>query len=178
QGLLRLEARQQRAWLQAREPAGGILRLLYNSNPLLPCGSRLLAGHWAARLADLLPALEAGSERVDRATTRSLDADITAFIVARSERRGEVEIGALVAVREGGAAAVGGLKILAQLQTRHHKGPLPGLARWLADQAEPLVATWHSKQRRTAVGQTALLTGRTRPAGADAGPDPRSLKPE
>jgi len=71
--VLRVEARQQRSWLQHRARDGGMQRLTYLMNPLLPCASPLLEGHWVLGLPDLLPALEAAAGRVDHRQTEPID---------------------------------------------------------------------------------------------------------
>ena len=57
--VLRVEARQQHVGCSSAAQGGGMPRLTYLLNPLMPCASPLLDGRWVARLADLLPALEA-----------------------------------------------------------------------------------------------------------------------
>jgi hypothetical protein len=150
-GLLRSAARSQRAWLLGRN-AGGLARLTYVLNPLLPCASPLLAGRWVARLADLPAALEAASGTVDRQKAAPLDGHAVDFIAARSERRLDLQDAA--DAREAGATAEFGtaqLRLLAHLQSRHHPAPLPGLAAWVAAQSKPLIAGWESRSRRTAI---------------------------
>ena len=92
--VLRVEARQQHSWLQQRGQGGGVPRLAYLLNPLMPCASPLLGGRWVARLADLLPALEETAGRVDRRQTEPIDAQVAAFISARLERRMDNELSA------------------------------------------------------------------------------------
>ena len=69
--VLRAEARQQHSWLQQRGRDGGVTRLAYLLNPLMPCGSPLMGGHWVARLSDLLPALEEAAGRMRPASRPS-----------------------------------------------------------------------------------------------------------
>ncbi len=148
---LPLEARRHRAWLQARGPSGGVRRLIYQLNPLLGCISPVLSGHWVARIADLLPALEAAAGRVDQAKVRPLDPEIAAFIAARSERGRETGVGAPVA-HSGQTVASIELEVFAPLQEHYHRAPLPGLARWIIAPAEPLLSTWRSFARRAEIG--------------------------
>ena len=144
--MLRGEARQHRAWLGARGPGGGVERLLYALNPLLPCASPLLGRSWVARLPDLLPALERAAATADPATSRPIDRHIAAFIAARSERPMDAEIAALG--RTGEDAAEAELRLLATLQMRLHPAPLPALAKWIATRSDELLAGWHSRARR------------------------------
>ncbi len=160
--VLRMEARQQRGWLQAHGVATAAGRLTYLMNALLPCGSPLLQGRWVARLADLLPALEAAAGHVDRAQTAPVDAHIAAFIAARSERRLDSELGALAGPDSEEAACLAQWRLLAQLQTRFHTPPLPALAGWLAERAEPILTAWRNREHRVALRerlQTLAATG-------------------
>lgn len=145
--MLRNEARQHRAWLGMRGPGGGVERLLYALNQLLPCASPLLGRSWVARLIDLLPALERAA--ADPATNQPIDRHIAAFVAARSERRMESEIAALA--RTGEHAVEAELRLLATLQMRLHPAPLPALAKWITARSDELLAGWHSRARREKV---------------------------
>lgn len=89
--LLRSEARQYRGWLNLGGGAGGLERLMYMLNPLQPCASPLLGGAWVSRASDLLPALERQAAQ-ERPGPLPIDAHITAFLAARSERGSEEEV--------------------------------------------------------------------------------------
>lgn len=147
---LRVEARRQHSWLQQRGHAGGVTLLTYLLNPLLPCASPLLDGHWVARLTDLLPALEETAGRVDRRQTEPVDSHVAAFISARLERRLDKELSAQTS-GSAEAACLAQLRVLAQLQARLHPRPLPALAAWFGTRAEPVLATWRNRARRTGV---------------------------
>jgi hypothetical protein len=72
--------------------AGGLARLVYGLNPLLPCRSPLLGGACVVRLTELLPALErANAVRPDRV----LDREIGAFIAAHLAGRVDVDLAIL-----------------------------------------------------------------------------------
>ena len=149
--MLRVEARQQHTWLQQRGPAAGVARLTYLLNPLLPCASPLLRGRWVVRLTELLPALESAAAQVDRKEVSPVDAQVAAFIAARTERRLDNEMTALAGGGSNEAARSAQLRLLAQVQAHYHPLPLPGLAGWLAEQAAPMLATWHNRERRSAM---------------------------
>jgi hypothetical protein len=150
--VLRVESRQHRAWLQQGGRGGGVLRLTYLLNPLMPCASPLLMGHWVARLADLLPALQDVAGRVDHKQTEPVDSHVAAFISARLERRVDNDL-----APEGKpsmeATCLGQLRVLANLQKRSRAQTLPALAGWLADRSAPALATWRNRARRTAVAE-------------------------
>jgi hypothetical protein len=148
---VRAEARQHHAWLQLSGKGGGEARLCYLLNPLLPCSSKLMGGHWVIRLPELLQALEEAAGRVDRKQVRPVDGNIAAFIAARSERRLDNELMALAGGEADDAACMAQIRILTQLQSRHHKQALPGLAAWLAEQAGPVLATWRDRDSRASI---------------------------
>jgi eukaryotic-like serine/threonine-protein kinase len=152
-GMNRVEARRHRAWLQDGQQDGGSTRLSYLLNPLLPCQSPLLRGHWVSRLPELLPALETISAQVDRKRVPPVDAHIAAFIAARSERRLDNELNALTTNPQGQAAWFARLRLLADVQVRYSTQTAPGVAAWLAEQAEPALAVWHNRERRTGMAE-------------------------
>jgi hypothetical protein len=148
---LRVQARQQHAWLQLRGAGGGEARLCYLLNPLMPCSSELMGGHWVTRLPELLQALEDAAGRVDRKQVRPVDTHIATFIAARSERRLDSELVALAGGGPDDAAWLAQIRILAELQTRHRTQALPGLAAWLAEQAGPALVTWRNRDSRASI---------------------------
>lgn len=149
--ILRMQARQHRSVLQLRGPGGGLERLAHVLNPLLPCASRLLAGHWVAQLADLLPALEAASGSAELRKQAPIDRHVAAFIGAQTEQRVEGDLAALSDPVSPGMAGIGQMRVLARLQLRLHPAPLPGLADWLAEGLGAAVGLWHSRARRAAI---------------------------
>lgn len=150
--VLRVDARHERSWLQQRGQDGGVPRLTYLLNPLMPCASPLMGTRWVARLVDLLPLLEEAAGRVDQRQVEPVDAHVAAFISARLERRLDNELAASDG-KSAEARCLAQLRLLAQLQLRLHPGPLPALGGWLAARAGPAVAAWRNRERREAVGQ-------------------------
>ncbi len=146
--MLRVEARQQHSWLQQHAQGGGVQCLTYLLNPLMPCASPLMSGHWVAQLSDLLPALEATAGSIDRQHSEPVDAHVAAFVSARLERRTDLAMTTDASSGKVAAACLGQLRALAQLQARLHPRPLPALAAWLAARAGPVLATWHNRKRR------------------------------
>ncbi len=151
----RAEARQWRAWLQIQGPTGGVRRLVYALNPLLPCTSSRLAGRAVALLAILPAALNAVATPTPPAGDGPIDADIMAFIAARQELGGGPSPDLAGRAERGGTPAsvppLVQMEVLARLQSRFHPTPLPGLARWLAAVAKPLIADWRHHGRRAEV---------------------------
>jgi hypothetical protein len=144
-------ARDWSAWLTARGASGGVNRLLYGLNPMLACGSPLLAGRPVLRLPELLPALEAASFKADRRQP-PIDGHIVAFIAARAEQAMKAELSGLSSFTgENERPLV--LRLFARLQTRLDCGPLPGLAAWLHDSGFTGLARWRSRTTRGALSK-------------------------
>jgi len=154
---LRVEAKQQRGLLRQRGWSGGLPRLDYSLNPLLPCRSPVLADRPVARLEELLPSLEAASGRADLRAAPPIDRDMAAFIAARDGGRLDREVAALGDPATPGAMALQQVSVLAHLQARLKARPLPGLAAWLAAVAAPSLGGWHNREtqevRRKAVAE-------------------------
>jgi hypothetical protein len=149
--VMRVEARQQHSWLQQRGEGSGVPRLAYLLNPMMPCASPLVDGHWVARLVDLLPALEETASHVDRRQGEPIDTHLAAFIAARLERRMDNDLSVQSGGGAMGATCLAQLRVLAQLQSRLHPRPLPGVAAWLGTRAGPVLATWRNRERRAVV---------------------------
>jgi hypothetical protein len=142
---LRQEARQNRAWLGTRGPSGGLARVTYLLNQLLPCASPLVADRWVGRLADLPAALEAAI--VANPKVAPLDGQLAAFIAARGDSRLENDTNALSGTAQN-PIGLPELRLLAQLQIRYHARPLPALAAWIVGASGPMIALWHNRPRR------------------------------
>lgn len=145
----RLEARQWRVLANIKGPAGGMPRLMYALNPARPCASPLLAGTWIAEIGDLPRALDALAQSAPE--TELIDAHIAAFLGAHADRAIEQEVKALVDGNEAQGGVLILMRLLAALQGRYHRGALPGLTRWVAARASPLLARWRNRERRAAV---------------------------
>lgn len=143
--MLRLDARQYRAWLASRGIAGGLPRLAYLLNPLLPCASPLVADRWVGRLADLPASIEAAIAANPKAVP--LDAQMAAFIAARGDSRLEADTNTLSGTAQN-PIGLPELRLFAQLQLRFHPRPLPALAAWIVAASAPMVALWHNRPRR------------------------------
>ena len=145
----RVEARQRRAIVQIRGPAGGMPRLTYTLNPMMPCVSALLNSRWIANVRDLAPALDAIAAASPKAEL--LEPHIAAFIGARSERWLDREVKALSIEGDPADRTVTTLRLLTELQNRYHPEPLKGLTSWIASRAQPLVEYWKNREQRAAV---------------------------
>jgi hypothetical protein len=150
-GLLRLDAHQHRTMLRLRGWGGGLARLRYMLNPLLPCRSPVLAGRFVVRLAELLPALEEvarGDPSRQQRQSGLLDRELAAFIAARHEARIERELIALAETNKPEVAALVQLRLLAGLQAQSGARPVPALAAILAEMVAPAMSIWRNRERR------------------------------
>ena len=176
---LRTEAQTHRSLLRIRPPVGGIARLVHTLNPLLPCGGAVGEGQWVAGLDTMAPAMEAAILRSGGQGAALFDLHAVAFLAAHGSRELEMEVNALAADLTHGFPAMPWLRILATLQSRAQSRKLPALARWMATQADPLIAGWHNRDRRTALRErlrvlteegmfAPILAALDDPAGRDA----------
>ncbi len=147
---LRTTARANQALLRIRPPAGGIARLTYTLNPLLPCGGAIGAAHWVTSLDALAPAMETTMQ----GGGHPFDSDLVSFLVARVSRDLEMEVNALAAHHGAAFPIMPWLRILAQLQVRYAPHPMPALANWAIAQSEPATAEWQNRDRRSALRET------------------------
>src|SRR5215472_1908731 len=150
---LRADANQFRNLLRLGGGNGGLARLRYALNPLMPCCSRLLQGRCVVRLGDLLPALEAAAATPEIRKEAPIDYEIAAFLAIRNDHHIEGDLASLADTSRPERAALTQLRLLAMLQLRLHGRKLPGLAAWLAEQAKPALAIWRNRQRRERIEQ-------------------------
>ena len=149
---LRTETRTNQALLRIRPPAGGVARLTYTLNPLLPCGGAIGVGHWVTSLDAVAPAMEA----IMQGGGQPFDADTVSFLAARTSRDLEMEVNALAAHHGSGFPIMPWLRILAQLQARFMPHPLPALAQWTVAQSEQATAAWQNREQRAALRERLL----------------------
>jgi hypothetical protein len=149
---LRDEARDFRRWLNSRGPSGGMKRLIYAVNPMLPCASPLLANQTAVRITDLLPALNEAAGAADRAKP-PIDSHIAAFIAARAD---SAVTGELLNLKSfaGPTERLAVLRLFGRLEARLQPGPLPGLAGWLLQSGFATLEDWRSHSRRAKLEDT------------------------
>ena len=147
----RTDARQRRSQLMVKGPAGGLPRVTYTANPMLPCLSPVLAGRWIAQPADLPAALDAAVAKTP--DTDLLEPHIVAFIAARSDRWLDQHLAALANAAGAAERALSVTALFAALQSRHDIPPLKALAAWAGARAQPLVRAWRNKARRAEIEQ-------------------------
>jgi hypothetical protein len=145
----RLEGRRYSAMIQIKGPAGGLPRLTYTLNPLMPCTSKSLEGRWIVRASEIPAALDAVAAGSKDAAL--LEPDIVAFIAARSERALDQELQAFSEEGDSADRAMAALRLLSEMQKRYHPAPLTGLTAWIAPRVQPVVERWKNRERRTAI---------------------------
>jgi hypothetical protein len=150
--LLRVEGHQHRQLLRARG-GGGTARLRYGMNPVLPCRSPLVGQALVARLVDLLPALEAAAGAGGARIGLPIDAEIAAFLAARSDTPLVGELAKLNDAADAAQAALIALRLLVWLQERQRIPALPNLAAWLGEAVAPLLAGWHNRPMRARLAE-------------------------
>jgi len=148
--LLRQQAKEQRALLRLRGWAGGLQRLDYSLNLLLPCRSKLLSDRPVTRMRDLLLALEALSGREDLRTMPPIDREMAAFIAAHTEGKLDKQIAGLGDAGEPEDLVIDQLSVLAELQKRYKAPALPGLAGWIVELMGPELKGWHNRATQAA----------------------------
>jgi hypothetical protein len=145
--LASLEVSASRQFLQAGG-AGGLLRMFYTLNPLLPCRATGMSADWIASNSDLMRFFERSA---DAEAGSLVTLEIATFIAARAERRIEMQVNALLARLTGESARGAELTLLRDMQLRYHPEPMPRLANWAVARLRPALEQWRHKPRREAL---------------------------
>lgn len=132
---------------QTGDPSA-LLRLFYRFNPLLPCRASVTASAWVVTIGDLMACLD---QIAERAGDVLIDSNIGAFIAARSDRKSEIQVDALIGSKDANQFRLGELTLLQDLQVRYHSVAMPGLAKWVAKRLRPDLDRWHNRPRRAAL---------------------------
>jgi hypothetical protein len=147
---MRLDTRRQRLLLRIGGWAGGLARLCYDLNPLLPCRSLAVGTDCVIGLSDLLPALErqAGADFF-------IDQDVAGFISARFKGRMDADFTVLAQAEDPdidppGHRGLAQLRILARLCAATPEIPWPRLAALCLRSTTAALAQWNSRSVRTA----------------------------
>jgi eukaryotic-like serine/threonine-protein kinase len=135
-----------RQLLQSGGP-GGLLRLFYGLNPLLPCRVPAMAKRWLVAMPGLMQFLE---DTAESAGESLIDLPISVFIAARADRTIEVQVNGLATAKSAEAFRRSELILLCDLQSRYHPAPMPRVAKWMAARLQPGVQRWRNRPRREA----------------------------
>ena len=146
---LRLDGHQNRALLQQRGWGGGLARLRYALNPMLPCRSTMLAHACVDQLPDLLPALDRVAGGDSAANFSGLDQETAAFIAERSGAARETDLMILADGRRPDLQVLAALRLLAAVQTRLQGAAVPALTRWFGQRLAPALLVFEGRTGRS-----------------------------
>ena len=133
-------------YLSLDDPGFGFERCLYEGNETLPCQSEIISKDYVYQIEELLPALDAASNKADP-KIKPMDRHVAAFIAARFEEDIHPHLKALAAQVEE-TATIGMLSLLAFLQWKLRISALYGLSSWVGGLLGPAINTYHSRTTR------------------------------
>lgn len=133
-------------YIKSPLPGLGVERCLYELNPGQHCLSPLIEHDYVVSADEILPALERNAPR----DGSPFDRHIAAFIADSLEGDLSKSLD-LASYRDPIRAASGLIVLYASLQRKFGPGSLPGLTRWLANCAQPIVASIHHRAFRKRV---------------------------
>lgn len=135
-----------KAYMQQSALGYGLERVLYDLNEELPCQSPLVADSFVVDIVELLPALEQTAKRVDPRNP-PMDRHLAAFIACRFDYNVERQITALND-KTPQNQLLGLLSLLGTVQWRLGPESLPATASWIGAHLQPVIAGFHSRERR------------------------------
>jgi len=139
--------KEMRSYLTQSGMGFGIERCLYEMNDSLPCQSSLLGEEYVVELKDLLPALSSVGTKQGNAKRWPVDRHVAAFMGARA--RSDIDRNLTnIADQDPGQALMALFNLLAVFQYRLGPESLPGLAAWMGALAQPVIASYHSREKR------------------------------
>lgn len=125
----------------------GLERCLYELNDALPCQSSLLGEQYVVELKQLLPALNLAAARRGESKQAPVDRHIAAFMGARARSDIDRNLEALNDP-DSDKSLLALLNMYAVFQYRLGPESLPGLAAWCGAVLAPVVAAFHSRDKR------------------------------
>ncbi len=141
------EVASQRQLLKDGSP-GGLLRLFYGLNPILPCRAPSMTSKWIAGIPELMSFLD---RIVEAAGDKLIDQHLSAFIAARGDRRVEMQVNKLLSIKDNELFRSTELALLQDLQTRFFPSPMPALTKWAAARLRPELDRWRNRPKREAL---------------------------
>ena len=139
-----------RSILERSGPGFGVERVLYETNPHLPCLSPIVSDFFAATAPDLLTALELASNVKDR-PREPLDRHIAAFLATRHRRLDDALLLQFVPGVDPVRRITALISIFGDIQVRFAVDPLPGLCQWLGTVMDPTFSRFYNRRNRDAV---------------------------
>jgi hypothetical protein len=147
-------------WVGDASPGSGIERCLYDLNPNLPCQSPLTSGRWVSEPSELLPAIDA-SASAGGLGRQPIDRHIAAFLASRSHADTTQLLGLMQPTSVDDHAAMGTLRLLAELQSSYKSKPLPGLGNYCAELLRPVIDGFHHRKRRSKLMEAVMAVARS-----------------
>lgn len=138
-----------RNFAKINEMGFGLERCLYELNRTLPCQSEMFQQAYVDHIDELLPALDAAAEFIDK-RSRPIDKHIAAFIATHFKFDIQPHLKALSDPKEE-TALIGMLSLFALMQWRMKVDTLFGLSSWLGGLLQPAIGTYHSRTTRQAI---------------------------
>ena len=153
--MLRLDCRQQRILLRTGGWAGGLSRLAYALNSLLPCRSPLIGHEAVLRVSGLMPAFE--RKAASRAHPQSdfiIDRESAAFIAARFNGRMDSDFGILAQhedpdIDPPGQRGLAQLQVLSRISSLDSEPRWPAVAALVVRPARAALSKWRSRTSRS-----------------------------
>ncbi|CAA7621569.1 conserved hypothetical protein [Candidatus Terasakiella magnetica] len=125
----------------------GLERCLYEMNDALPCQSSLLGEEYVVEAKEILPALNLNASKRTDSKQLPVDRHIAAFLGARMRSDIDRNLNQM-ADSDSSVAMMATLNLYAVLQYRLGPESLPGLASWVGAVVAPVVAAYHSREKR------------------------------
>ncbi len=147
-------------WVSDSAPGAGFERCLYDLNPNLPCRSPITGGRWVSDPSQLLPAIDAVASAGGMGR-QPIDRHIAAFLAARSHADASQLLGLMQQQSVDEHAAIGTLRLLAELQSSYKSKPLPGLGNWCAELLRPVIESFHHRERRAKLLEVTMGVARS-----------------
>ena len=148
--LMEANFRELRNYLSNTGMGFGLERCLYEMNDALPCQSSLIGEEYVIEVKEVLPALNAGAAKRGDGKQPPIDRHIAAFLGARMRSDIDRNLASL-AEPDAGVVMMATLNLYAVLQYRLGPESLPGLAGWMGSALAPIIANFHSREKRNAL---------------------------
>ncbi len=135
-----------KGFMSIKDPGYGVERVLYESNPSLPCQSPLVAHEYVVSVRQLLPALDRTANNTDM-SKRPIDRHVAAFIAARFNEDIHPHLKALASPKDE-TSIIGVLSLLAFLQWKMRTPAVLGLSSWVGGLLGPAINSYHNRNTR------------------------------
>ncbi len=145
---LRREARSLAALLRLGGPTGGLDRVAFHLNPLLPAEGAAVAGSAVTGLEALFATLERAAERPELRQHGPIDRALLPFLAVHLPGGAEREAADMTNASQPHLAPLAQMRLVARMETRLLGEPTPHLSGWLAEGAAAALVGIASRSRR------------------------------